>query len=609
MAHYPEAPMPPPPGWGAQRGPPHGPVHVDDWRDRPVAEVVRDEDDRDGRFVDPADELLQFDVGDEPKRSKKDKKDKDKSGKNTPVELRYEGYMLHKITPDAGAKPSWARVGKRAIPNDSDTLYARAMDHRKKTGMGPVTYFQRLSPNQQGVVDRLVTQRKSEEKDKNADWILYDVAKVEKTVRLGLLRNGRETVALRVILKRQDKNLTKSTDKTARSAEMTYEKYDIIDLTQPLQEKKESKKDKKKKRDDGLDGLVDVDDPLADLGIDDIPPPPREGSRHREHSEHRERRAEMPPYPEDPWAGQRPVDPFAQQGGPPPGAIPVHGYPQQPYHPNPFQPNPEFGRPEQFSWRPDDDDDDDSRARSRPRPRVRTRSPAARRRSSTRRASEERRRSRAIENRLEDINAKIDRMNMANDESSEGTRDSASVWSPAPSGRSFTPPSTPPQSPKFREPRPRGSLQRRMSSGDPRGPGYLPRYRGDRRYRDERVEIEPAYSYRSDRDRARYLPERRYSEARRPPLLHANTYDSDYPDNRAEPRYVPQRRLTNFAEAHDEADWEVPRRDRRDSGIDYTRVNASRRESRVSDIAYAAARDAAERIGREERRRSRQYYI
>ena len=196
-----------------------------------------------------------------------------RSRKSTPVEVKHEGYLLHKITPCKGAKATWAKVGKRIIPSDSDTLYARAMEHRRKTRIGPVTYFQRLSPNQQGVINLIVAQKNLEEHDENAAWILFDVAKIEKTVRLDFLRSGRETVALRVILRRQDKSLTQSADMNTSSVNPMYGKFDVIDLAEPFKEKKECRKDEKNKY-DRLGDLLDDDKPHFNF-----PPPPRQPLR------------------------------------------------------------------------------------------------------------------------------------------------------------------------------------------------------------------------------------------------------------------------------------------------------------------------------------------
>lgn len=155
--------------------------------------------------------------------------------KSNAVEVKYEGYLLHKVVLDAGGKPTWARVAQRSIPGDSHVLYARALNHRRKSGMDPFTYFQRLTPDQQRVIRHIIASRNLENHEPNADWVLFDIERVEGNINLGSSEQVREVPALRVILRRQNKALTRESDKVSPCVKADCEDVDIIDVTEPLE--------------------------------------------------------------------------------------------------------------------------------------------------------------------------------------------------------------------------------------------------------------------------------------------------------------------------------------------------------------------------------------
>lgn len=525
----------PPPG-----GIPVGAVHVNDWNDSPFPE------DRGGS----RDVWDDYDDQDIVPQKNKNKNKGNKKEDKTPVELKYEGYMLEKAEPKRGEKYSWARIGKRALPFDDPKLVAIIKEHRKRTRKSPQHDFSQLTSNQAGVIDRLIADRKLYEKNKNADWVLADVQKFGKyhwtTV---------DVKKIQVILKRIDKNQIKSGEHTTKGSSKSYQWTEIIDLAEPLERKKnDNNKDGKKgkKKSQSVEDLTLLDgDPLG-LGLG---PPPQRHDNHNHNQQHQQFAQPMMP-PPPPVPGAIPVDPHGPfPPGPPPMQHP-HPSARHPLQGHPFQPHDQFAAPGQFDPPPMHDHDyphpqDRNRSRSNSGPN---------RRPSARRPSAGPRRYSQMEDY--DLNEKLDRWGFHND-SSEGSYEDDDVFSPPLSElRDFSPPSSPRS--QFSEGMARGSLERRKSYG--RDLRYHPKYRSHK-YRD--VEIEPEYSYRSG-DRRYSRDSRRNS---RPGLSRIVTYD-DYPNGKAaEPRYLPppprpQRRLTDYADDrydYDDYDDFPPRRDGRDS--------------------------------------------
>jgi len=461
-----------------------------------------------------------------------------KKGNAGCVETRHEGYILERAEALPGQKLSWARVGKRSLPFDETKLVNIVNAHRAKTSTGPATIFKQLTSNQQGVIDRLIAEHMRDEKHANADWILLDLQ------RLGTRRTWRgpaEVHSLQLILRRQDRTTTRSTDKTV-NASNAYSGKDIIDLTKPFEKtatQNTAKGGKKAGKQDKI-AAHDLDDIFDDLPGVGGPP---HGVDHRPHDQ-----GQWQPNHGMAIPVGHAQHPHPPQPAPMPIPVPMHEqfHPNHPMQPPPMNPfHPEFVPQEQF------EPHFNGGYEERQGPRMRVRSPAPRRRSSSRRSSRERRRLKRLEGKVEEVIDKLDHWHLSSD-SSESPYEEDSLFS-QPSGGSFTPPSTPPRSIVG----PAGSLHRRKSGH--RGEHRRPREYGRRHaYRDEHVEMEPAYAPRRPHEReGRYNAEGPRYAAERPRRHRANTYD-DYPagGRAAEPRYLPpprvQRRLTDFGEAYDE---------------------------------------------------------
>ncbi|WPG99525.1 Hypothetical protein R9X50_00234000 [Acrodontium crateriforme] len=545
----PPVPMPPPMHDQYNRGPlpPLGPMPVDDWP----------------TYV-PEGALENYE--DEPK-SKKDKK-------NAPVEVAFEGYYLEKAEPLIGEQLSWQRVGKRAILVDENKLVALVKAHRKRTRTGPTTDFGALTANQQGVVNRLIAERNRDEKEKNAEWILVDVQ------RFGVWHwSSLEVKKIQVVLKRIDKNSQKGKDKHS-SHTSGYQCGEIIDLSDPLPTKKD-KKDKKGEKKEYFEQYQPIEDPVGYGQPVDVIYPDDHAHNHQE--PYPPAPGPNQPYPPAPMPNQPQQPPYYPQE-PLPAPVdrqypnarpPFQGHPFQPY---PDQITPGLYQPTQENWgqleQPPHDDQHDHQ-------------PSARRRSNSAR------RLKRLENKIDDINERINDWHISSD-SSEGRYDQESLFSRPASGVSFTPPSTPPLSP-------RGSLSRRKSFVRPADDSYYPRSR-PRYYDEDRADIYPGYTSRrgrrsGDEARAPRAIEPRYRDGDRRPSLHrAHTYN-DYPSGHiAETRYPSQpyraqRRLTDSAQRYDEhiADFDEQNRRRRDGGrrnSDFEEIYRGRRGSRRQSVGY-----------------------
>lgn len=490
----------------------------------------------------------------EPKKPKKKKDDK------TPVDIKYEAYSLERASPRHGERLSWARVGKRALPFEDKKLVNIVKQHQNQTRRSAEDDFSRLTSNQQGVINRLILERKQHESNNNAEWVLVDVQRFGKWKSWTTY----DVKKLQIVLKRHGKDQMKVGEHTASGGgSNSYHHFDIIDLADPIEDKK---KDKKGKKDKSLDDHLDL---LDDLGP---PPPPHHGNGPP--GNHRDPWDQVPG-PPPPGPPPPPIDHQFQQGFPP--QFPPQFQPgfQPPIHGNgfnPFQPHPQFAAPGQFETPPMNGAEfphmhrhESARRRSQSRPRQQ---------SARRRSSSAKRRTDKVEN-------------WRRDNSSQEDYDEESIWSHGLSeDRSFTPPSSPRSGFSEAMPRGRGSLSRRNSSARP----Y--KYRSDR-YRDS--EIQPAYTYRDDgrhysRDAGRY--------SRR-----ASVHQDDYPAGGAAiPRYIPApepprrplpRRLTYNNDPYDYNDLDDVRRSRDLADL--------RRRSTIQydplEEAYEAGRRASYRGG------------
>ena len=592
-------------------------------------------------------DMVQFDVGYDEYDSKPKKNKNNSNSKKTLVEVKHEGFILEKAQPLAGERSSWSRIGQRPLPFDEKMLVDIVKRHRKSKGTTVDEDYKQLSPNQQAVVTRLLEERKRKEKTKNADWILYNVQRIGKRTWRSV-----DVKQLQVILKRIDKTLPLKNGEYTKNAFKTsqYQDFEIIDLAEPNKDKKKDKKLKKSKSFDDVFG--DIDDRNDPLGISGFGPPQRDHGRnnnrghdpfdihHHNNNNHQHFDNHMPRQSQQfdhmpRQSGQ--FDPMQNIPAPPthgpPGAFPgaqnpfdqlppqpfAQPFNQQQHHPqsarhsfsniNPFQPDPNIAPMAQFDNLPPVIDDQvwphphqHGRDRDRARSLSRERRPSARRPSLGIDTGNMRR----LENKIDDLAGQISTIRPIGSESDE--YEGESVWS-IPSARSFTPPSSPRS---YFSDKARGSLERRRSSA-----GRDPRYHTQARYRSHRyrdVEVEPAYTYRSDR--REYSPEVRRN-SQRPKLLHAQTYD-DYPmGSSAEPRNLPlapqpprqqpQRRLTDFEDrdryenrGYDDrrqSDYRDAQGSRRHGERYDDRRRSSRFEGGRRDSAYDAPRRRSTFVG------------
>ncbi|KAK4505213.1 hypothetical protein PRZ48_003176 [Zasmidium cellare] len=413
--------------------------------------------------------------GDEPRRNNSTKKNKDdKKKKNAPVEVQYEGFMLEKAAPNqVGEKPNWSRVGRRPLAFSDAKLATVCKKVRIEDGMGPLNAFLRLTGDQQGVINLLIAKRQQEEKSKDAEWVLECV---KKYIKRNYRTRTKEVIEIMVILKRQDRNATTSSQRVTATATggNLFQQSEIIDLAEPLKEKKKDKEKKKKDRDeDDLWG-----EPMMGGGLPD--PFARDGHGHDQH--HDGPIIDVPPgpphgHPQQQQNHQGPMPGHGQQF-PPQGAIPVGAWPPPPgQHPqhqgpmphdgNPFQPNAPFNIPGAFEMPPGFDGQRPNHFQTRAQTPMgrhdsRSRSRSREERELRRRLSQDQERrdsQHRLERKLDDIQDRLDRDDRLNDvmnrvadwnlrentppSSADSYREGDDWWS---AQGSFTPPSSPPLS-------------------------------------------------------------------------------------------------------------------------------------------------------------------
>ena len=484
------------------------------------------------QIVDPFDDRDDQGVG--RRKSKKGKDDNDKDCTKGSKTL-YEGCMVERLEALPGEKKSWRRCGRRWLPLPQEQLVSLVKKNRKERGIKTADAdFKRLGPDKQGIINRIIDEKKLNEKSKTAEWTLVDVQSVER--RVGF--TSKEIVRLQIVIKRVDKGSGK--DSYGATGGHSYSTEDVIDLSLPLKKKDKSKdKNKDKGRRDDYDPL---DDPMnMGFGPNDLPPR-RDDHYHdqpyQDHGPHYDQQPNHPPPPAPfapDWRDQQqqpnPFDPHAQFGVDPRASFP--GGAREFTNPNPFYPQHHVAAPGQYDEPLDNRDyihpHQGARARTRSAGRDRERSRSQRRlQSSARRPSRSRPRrdSRYREDSVEDMGHKFDRMYRDDrDSNSSNYDDGRSIWSRS-DGRYDRSPDTSVYSDDYPS-RNRSKPYHRDS--DPR-----PRYRSSR-YHD--TEVEPGYNYRQNNRDRRYS--RDIDRDRRPGLPHAITYD-DYPSGRgAEPRYLP----------------------------------------------------------------------
>lgn len=532
-------------------------------------------------FVEP----LQDDIG--AKGSKK----KDKKGnvdKSPLVEKELVGYSFQKAPALPGQQSTWARVGKRELPFDSKRLEAMVKEHRKRTRAGPTDDWAQLGPRQQGIVNRVLEEHRSNEKNANAEWVM--VAAIRNVQRH--FARASETVRMQVILKRFDKREAKIGTRTGVLATGVYNDTEIIDLADPSPTKKAENGNKKKKSHQAENSPIGFED-LPGFGNQPYVEQQQPGG-HQQHDA-QPRHSDPPQHFEQPKHFDQPqhFDPsqnfdqlfdqghqFPSMNGPRPVVAPfnqpVENRPpsllqhQDPFTVHPFQPNPEFAHPGQYSPMLGARHDlPRARIQSRPSTPHRPRSSSARRLRQLENVVQDLRQERNnLQEDLESVRDKIENWRL----SSDGSQYEDDVFSQNLSGGYSTPPSETSFDNRARE-----NLRRRKSSAQRADRTFSPSrsrergYRAARKhnchyqhYRDGRVYIQPAKTY--PRREERYSFERERPRYVRPPRLHRSNTIDDYPPNPVpESAYTPplsQPRLTNYPEGYELADFNDHRRAR-----------------------------------------------
>ncbi|KAI6800207.1 hypothetical protein KC332_g16722 [Hortaea werneckii] len=563
----PPAPMPPPPGGlnpGMNQMP--GPIPVFD--------------DFGGAAQGPP--MVDF-VGDDFSNQPKPKKQKGAQVKvYQPVDVAHEGYLLERVAAPNNGKLSWGRVSKSSLPCDERKLADLAKKHRQVSKSDPVTEYSQLSSKQRGVVDQLIKKRQMQEQHPNADWILLDILK------RGIPHYTRpmEVQKLQVILRRQDRTLTKPNTKTARTATTDSQAIEIIDVNEPLIEFKSdknlgqtgNKKKQPKKPVNASDDFLDAENPMAinrqppgpPPMLNFAPPPVQQPPMMVPPGSIPAPPMGPPPIPvEHLQPNQGPPMPW-NNAGPPPHMPPAGGgmpnLPNHRQHPqdafeagpmplhndrNPFQPNPDIANPQHFeSPFYDEAAGPINRRASRPHARMRVRSPSPdesefRTPSPRRQRSGSAKQLQQLRDKVNSLTEKFENWHVSSGSSAEAD----SVFS-QPTGPSSTPPSSPPLS------EPRGSLHRRKSHD--RRPQYRTQPSGDRGYVDEYAEVRPGNSFYDRLGRPQYRREGRSRPQYPPPLppapmVRAVSYEDDYPAARGvragrySAPWLP-RRLTDYEE-------------------------------------------------------------
>ena len=330
----PSVPMPPTHG-GPFDGIPIGPpLHNDDFHQSGPQDHF-------GHNVSNSPGFFNYDADSDGAKGKKGKKTK--IGQNRPpIEVLHEGYVLEKAEPLHGENPSWARVGKRTLPWDEKKLKEITKAHRQKTRQSPQRDFEQLSSNQQGIVTRLIDERKLSEKNKNAEWILADVQRIGKWSWTSM-----EVRKIQVILQRRDKHQPKINDKSSNRETKTYQAGEILDLEDPINKKK-GKGNKGVRQSRSLDELNVLGDRGTGMGFGPPPPPP---------GNHFPPQMPMNDHFNGPTNGPPPSGPpgninmsFEQRGPPqfmpPPQPLPLTRRQSErpPQLGNPFEPNAQFNR-------------------------------------------------------------------------------------------------------------------------------------------------------------------------------------------------------------------------------------------------------------------------
>ncbi|CAK3800319.1 Hypothetical predicted protein [Lecanosticta acicola] len=147
------------------------------------------------------------------------------------TDARYRGYVLAKAESRNGDTPSWSRASKQPLPGSDEKLAAMSKKHRLETRRGPMAHFAELSSKQQALINRLRGMIQQSEWDAQAEWVLECVKR--SIVRKSIFSQKGETRKLVVIFKKQDRQLTRPTQRLPSADLGQIPLRDIIDINEP----------------------------------------------------------------------------------------------------------------------------------------------------------------------------------------------------------------------------------------------------------------------------------------------------------------------------------------------------------------------------------------
>lgn len=202
------------------------------------------------------------------KSAKQGKNGKDQSSKDKktllPIVPLYEGWVITVLdATKPGETASWLKTRKTPLPISSKDLHNKAVESRRLNG-SVTRQFQKLGPNQQVIVNRLIAEKNSEEKQPNAVWTLSGV-KMLCHDQKSTFRSNKIYDAMRVTLLRNER-VIEAAEQGVRNG-LAIDDEDIIDLSKPV---KATKKDATGKAGDKKKGNKKDNDESRDYNQQDI---------------------------------------------------------------------------------------------------------------------------------------------------------------------------------------------------------------------------------------------------------------------------------------------------------------------------------------------------
>lgn len=176
-------------------------------------------------------------ANDEKKEGKRKKNGKDGDAEDekrprTPIKPSYEGYVFTVLNPiRTGEEGNWVRTRRAQMSFSSQELYDKATAHEKNSGLGLFGQFRALGPDQQTLVNRLLTEKNNAEKERHAEWKLFGVRKNYEERRT-TFRTWRVNHAIRVTIVRGDKAKDNIASKSFDA--YTIHPANIVDLRFPI---------------------------------------------------------------------------------------------------------------------------------------------------------------------------------------------------------------------------------------------------------------------------------------------------------------------------------------------------------------------------------------